>query len=163
MRPIARALHRAGRGLGLTVWQVRYRYRGWNADAMSPVSDTMCALAAVQARHGDVPIVLVGHSMGGRTALRVAGEQSVRGVVALAPWLPDGEPVDQLVDRQLLIAHGNLDRVTSPRSSQRYAERARAVANRVDYVTVRGDGHAMLARARLWHRLASEFTVRLIG
>lgn len=163
MRPISRALHRAGRERGLAVWQVRYRYRGWNGSEMSPVADSRWALTEIRARHGDVPVVLVGHSMGGRTALRIADDDSVRGVVALAPWLPQGEPVDQLEGLEVLIAHGNLDRVTSPRASERYAALARAIATRVDYVTVRGDGHAMLARARLWHRLTTAFTVRLIG
>jgi pimeloyl-ACP methyl ester carboxylesterase len=163
MRPFARSLHRAGRRSGLTVLLLRYRYRGWNGDEMSPVADTRWALDHVRARHGDVPIVLVGHSMGGRTALRVAGENSVRGVAALAPWLPDDEPVDQLAGRDLLVAHGTLDRVTSPRASQRYAERARGVAARVDYIEVRGDVHGMLLRAPTWHRLATRFALRLIG
>ncbi|WP_438949092.1 LLM class flavin-dependent oxidoreductase, partial [Streptomyces harbinensis] len=38
------------------------------------------------ARLGPVPVVLVGHSMGGRAALRAAGHPAVTGVVALAPW-----------------------------------------------------------------------------
>ena len=163
MRPIARSLHRAGRGIGLSVWLVRYRYRGWNGGEMSPVSDALWALRAVRARHDGAPVVLVGHSMGARTALRVAGEPNVRGVAALAPWLPDGEPVEQLADRQVLIAHGNLDRVTSPRASQRYADRARSVAAEVDYVTVRGDGHALVLRARTWSRLTTRFTLRAFG
>jgi len=36
---------------------------------------------------------LVGHSMGGRTALRCAADQAVVGVCALAPWIEPGEPV----------------------------------------------------------------------
>jgi pimeloyl-ACP methyl ester carboxylesterase len=163
MRPIARVLHRAGRGIGLSVWLVRYRYRGWNGKEMSPVADALFALRAIRARHGDVPVVLVGHSMGGRTALRVAGEPNVLGVAALAPWLPADEPVEQLAGRQVLIAHGSLDRVTSPRASQRYAERARAVAANVDYVAVRGETHAMLLRAYTWNRLATRFTLRVLG
>src|SRR5690348_3330225 len=91
MWPIARAVHRAGQGHGLAVWLVRYRYRGWNGEDMSPVPDVRWALDEVRRRHGEVPVVLAGHSMGGRTALRLAGDASVRGVVALAPWLPDGE------------------------------------------------------------------------
>jgi dienelactone hydrolase len=162
MRPIARALHRAGRSRGLAVALLRYRYRGWNGSEMSPVADALWALHDVRDRYGTVPVVLVGHSMGGRTAMRVAGDDSVRGVVALAPWLPDGEPVDQLAGREVLIAHGNLDRVTSPAASRRFAERAESVARRVDYVTVRGDAHAMLLRPGTWHRLATTFTVRLL-
>ena len=163
MRPIARSLHRAGRHVGLSVILLRYRYRGWNGEEMSPVADACWALDEARARHGNVPVVLVGHSMGGRTALRVAGHDSVRGVAALAPWLPDGEPVDQLADRQVLIAHGALDRVTSPRASRRFAERARGIASHVDYVAVPGDAHAMLLRAPRWHRLATGFVLRVIG
>jgi len=163
MRPFAGLLHRAGRDVGLTVILLRYRYRGWNGTEMSPVADAIWALDETRARHGDVPVVLVGHSMGGRTAMRVAGHDSVRGVAALAPWLPDGEPVDQLAGREVLIAHGTLDRVTSPRASRRFAERAGGVASRVDYVAVRGDAHAMLLRAPVWHRLARDFALRVIG
>jgi pimeloyl-ACP methyl ester carboxylesterase len=163
MRPFARSLHRAGRDAGLTVMLLRYRYRGWNGVEMSPVADAHWALDNARARYGDVPVVLVGHSMGGRTALRVAGDDSVHGVAALAPWLPDGEPVDQLAGRDVLIAHGVLDRVTSPRASRRYADHARGVVSRVDYVAVRGDGHAMLLRASVWHRLSTRFALRVIG
>src|SRR4051794_2983047 len=155
MRPFARALHRAGRRDGLSVLTLHYRYRGWNGEEMSPVADAQWALAEVRARYGAVPVVLVGHSMGGRTVLRVAGDESVRGVAALAPWLFDTEPVDQLSGRDVLIVHGSRDRVTSPRASQRYADRARATAARVDYVPLRGESHAMLLRARTWHRLAT--------
>jgi pimeloyl-ACP methyl ester carboxylesterase len=161
MRPIARALHRAGRSRGLAVALLRYRYRGWNGTEMSPVADALWALHDVRDRYGAVPVALIGHSMGGRTAIRVAGDESVRGVAALAPWLPDGEPVDQLAGREVLIAHGNFDRVTSPAASRRFAERAESVAERVDYVTVRGDAHAMLLRPVTWHRLATKFTLRL--
>ncbi|MDQ1703649.1 MAG: hypothetical protein QOF18_15 [Frankiaceae bacterium] len=163
MRPFARSLHRGGRKNGLAVWLVRYRYRGWNGAEMSPVVDAMWALDEVRRRHGDVPVVLVGHSMGGRTALRVAGDAAVRGVVALAPWLTDIEPVDQLAGRDLLVAHGDLDVVTSPRASRLYAERARAVARRVDYVCVRGDMHAMLVRWRTWHRITTRFALDALG
>lgn len=157
MRPFASALHRRGARRGLSVWTVRYRYRGWNGEEMSPVADARWALDEVRRRHGDVPVVLVGHSMGGRTALRVAGDDQVRGVAALAPWLLDTEPVDQLAGRRVLIAHGNLDAVTSPRASRRYADRAAQVSDDVTYVAVRGDLHAMLLRWPQWHRLATGF------
>lgn len=162
MSPIARALHRAGRADGLAVWLVRYRYRGWNGDEMSPVADTRWALDEIRRRHGGVPTVLAGHSMGGRTALRVADDESVRGVVALAPWLFDSEPVDQLAGRRILIVHGTRDRVTSPSASRRYAERARAVTNDVEYVAIRGETHAMLLRAHTWNRLTTRFVLDVV-
>jgi dienelactone hydrolase len=162
MRPFARGLHRRGRSAGVAVWLLRYRYRGWNGSEMSPVPDAHWALAEVRSRHGDVPVVLVGHSMGGRTALRVAGDPAVEGVVALAPWLLDTEPTEQLADRQVLIAHGDRDRVTSPELSRRYAERAATVTG-VRHVTVRGDAHAMLLRWPTWHRLATGFALDVLG
>jgi pimeloyl-ACP methyl ester carboxylesterase len=162
MRPFAAALHRTGARDGLAVWTVRYRYRGWNGAEMSPVADVSWALAEVRRRHGDVPVVLVGHSMGGRTALRVAGDANVRGVVALAPWLFDTEPVDQLRGRRVLIAHGNLDTVTSPQASRRYAERAAGVAAAVAYVPIAGDRHAMLFRWRTWQQLATGFALAVL-
>lgn len=57
-------------------------------------------------RFGATPVVMLGHSLGGRAAVRSAGAAGVRGVVALAPWLPEDEPVDQLAGRALAILHG---------------------------------------------------------
>jgi len=163
MAPVARALSRRGAAHGLAVWMVRYRYRGWNGEQMSPVADTRWALEEVRRRHGDVPVVLVGHSMGGRTAMRAADDASVRAVVGLAPWLPDGEPVEPVRDRVVLIAHGNADTVTSPRSARRFARRAESVANEVGFVTVCGDMHAMVFRWRTWHRLTVQFVLGVLA
>ena len=159
MRPFVAALRRQGAPYGLAVGMVRYRYRGWNGEQMSPVADTRWALDDVRRRHGDVGVVLVGHSMGGRTALRVADDVSVRGVAALAPWLPRDEPVAQLAGRDILIAHGDIDRVTSARASRRYADQAKDVARSVEYVSVRGDVHGMLFRFAKWHRLTTRFAL----
>jgi dienelactone hydrolase len=159
MRPFAAALHRAGRDAGLAVWLVRYRYRGWNGPQASPLPDIGWALDEARRRHGDVPVVLLGHSMGGRAALRMGGDRSVRAVLALAPWLPEGEPVGQLAGRRVLIAHGSLDRVTSPRASGAFARRAAAAGAEVTWVEVRGDTHAMLLRYPTWQRLAVRFAL----
>lgn len=159
MRPFAHGLQRAGQEAGLAAWTLHYTYRGWNGEQASPLADIGWALGEVRRRHGGVPVVLLGHSMGGRAALRAAGDPSVRGVAAFAPWLPAGEPVGQLAGRRILIAHGSLDRVTSPRASRAYAHRARAVARDVTWVAVRGETHALLARYRTWQRLAIRFTL----
>jgi predicted esterase len=159
MRPFARGLHRAGRGLGLAAWVVRYRYRGWNGEQASPLPDIGWALDEVRRRHGGVPVALLGHSMGGRAALRMGGDRSVRAVAAFAPWLPDGEPSGQLAGRRVLIAHGSWDRVTSPRASGRYARVARAAGAQVTWHEVGCDTHAMLLRYRTWQRLAIGFTL----
>ncbi|HEY5033340.1 MAG TPA: alpha/beta fold hydrolase [Actinomycetes bacterium] len=156
MIPFARSLHVAGADDGLAVWTVRYRYRGWNGDEASPVEDVRWALDEVRSRHGDVPVALVGHSMGGRTAIRVAGDASVRTVVALAPWLPPDEPYEGLRGRSVLILHGSQDRTTDPAASLALAERAAPLAS-VRRVEIRGDGHPMLRRAALWQGLTSYF------
>ena len=163
MRPFARALHHAGAARGVEVWTVRYRVRGWNGTEMSPVADARWVLGEVQSRHGAVPIVLVGHSMGGRTAVRIADTEAVAGVVALAPWLPDAEPVEPLAGKRLFVMHGSLDKVTSPRASRRFADRAREVAAQVDYVSMRGDTHAMLLRAAAWHRVSTAAAMAMLG
>jgi pimeloyl-ACP methyl ester carboxylesterase len=163
MRPFARHLHRHGRRRGLAVWTVRYRYRGWNGAERSPVVDVEWALDEVRRRHGDVPVVLVGHSMGGRASLAVGGDRSVRGICALAPWTERDDPVDQLVEATVLIVHGSLDTVTSPRASLRYARRAAAGASRVGYISLRGEMHAMVFRWSTWHRLATGFTLGVLG
>jgi pimeloyl-ACP methyl ester carboxylesterase len=163
MRPFAALLHRRGQPHGLAVWTVRYRYRGWNGVERSPVMDVQWALDEVRRRHGEIPVVLLGHSMGGRVALAAGGDPLIRGVCALAPWTESSDSVAQLAGSTLLIAHGNLDRMTSPRASKDYAMRAAQVAARVGYVVVRGDLHAMVFRWRAWHRLAVGFTLGSLG
>lgn len=163
MRPFASFLHQRGRKHGLAVWTVRYRYRGWNGAERSPVADVEWALDEVRRRHGDVPVTLVGHSMGGRTALAVGGDPSVRGICALAPWTERDDPVAQLAGSTVLIVHGNLDMVTSPAGSRQYARRVAQVAARVGYIVIRGDMHAMLFRWRTWHRLAADFSFGVLG
>jgi len=157
--PFARSLHRAGAADGLVVARLRYRVRGWNGTAQSSVSDARWALDVLSKRFPGVPVGLVGHSLGGRTALRVADQEAVASVAALAPWLPSGEPVVALAGRQVLIVHGTGDRTTSPDESAAWAARARRVADQVSYVSVRGERHAMLRRPRLWHGLATGFTI----
>lgn len=163
MRPFASALQRRGGRLGLAVSSLGYRYRGWNGEEASPVADARWAIAELRDRHGDVPVVLIGHSMGGRAALRVADEPHVCGVIALAPWTTAADSVTQLVGRRTLIAHGNLDFVTSPRASHRYAARARDAGADVTYRVVHGDNHAMLLRAATWHRLTARTALDFVG
>jgi pimeloyl-ACP methyl ester carboxylesterase len=156
MVPIARAIRHALRGTGVVVWRPRFRVRGWNGEQASPVPDLHAVLDQIRARFGDIPVVLVGHSMGGRAALRAAGHPAVTAVAALAPWLPPGEPVEQLASRRILLAHGTADRITRPADTWLYAERAGLVTE-VTAIEVRGGDHALLRRAHLWHRIAEDF------
>ena len=156
MIPVAAAVRQALAGSGAVVLRPRFRIRGWNGALASPVPDLEQTLDDIRASYGPVPIVLVGHSMGARAAARAAGHPAVAAVAGLAPWLPPGEPVDQLAGRPVLLAHGTADRITSPADTWAYVERARAVTQ-VAAVEVRGGDHPMVRRARLWHAIAAEF------
>lgn len=163
MVPIARAIGNALSDAEIRVLRPRFTVRGWNEDAASPVGDLVAVLDGIRARYGStVPVTLVGHSMGARAALRAAGHPSVRAVAALAPWVPPGEPVAQLSGRRVLLAHGDRDKITRPRDTWAFAERARAVTQ-VTAIEVSADGHAMLRRAALWHALAAEFARASFG
>jgi alpha-beta hydrolase superfamily lysophospholipase len=163
MIPLARAIHRATARDGVAVWFLRYRVRGWNGAAQSPVADARWALEEAGRRHGDVPVVAVGHSMGGRTALRVAGGRSVVGVVALAPWLPPGEPAGEVRGRRVLLVHGTADTWTDPQGSRDFAARARSLARDLSLVEIPGAGHFMLRRLRRWHGLTVTFTRHVLA
>ena len=157
MSALARAL---GPGLGLPILTLRNRYRGWNdkdgARTPSPVRDALWALETIEQRLGPTPVILVGHSLGGRTAVRVAHYPTVRAVAALAPWLPLGEPADPLNGRRVIIAHGLRDKVTDPEHSVAFAERASTVADTV-WLKLVDDGHALLRAPATWNGLVRDF------
>ena len=143
------------------VARLQYRVRGWNGDGAGTLADVDHALAELAERFGHAPVVLLGHSMGGRAAVRAAGAANVRGVVALAPWLPEGEPVDQLAGRSLAILHGTRDMTTSGALSARFAERSTGVTIETACLRVPRSGHGMVLRSGLWHRLATEFVAAI--
>jgi pimeloyl-ACP methyl ester carboxylesterase len=162
MIPVAVAVGQALRGRGVLVRRPRFRVRGWNGAQASPVQDLSDLLDDLRDGIGPVPVVLVGHSMGARAALRAAGHPSVAAVAGLAPWLPPGEPVDQLAGRRILLAHGTADVVTTAAETWAYAERARALTT-VAEIEVRGGDHPMIRRASLWHALAATFACVSLG
>ena len=162
MRPFAAEIARRGGRGGIAAFLLRDRVRGWNGEAADPVTDALWALERIELRYGPIPVVLLGHSMGGRAALRTAGHPRVTGVVALAPWVPEGEPIEQLDGRTVLIVHGNADRVTDPELSRSFAQRARADGVDVEYREIPRGDHAMLRSARQWHALAADFAVRCL-
>ncbi|MGK4579335.1 alpha/beta fold hydrolase [Kitasatospora sp. HPMI-4] len=163
MTGFVRAVARATAGEGVAVGVVRYRHRGWNGERADAARDTEAALHDLAEELGPVPTVLVGHSMGGRAALRAAGHPCVTGVVALAPWCPADDPHEQLKGRQLLTLHGDRDRITDPADTRRFAARARTAGARVAGYTVHGSGHALLRRASDWHRATAGLTGALLG
>jgi dienelactone hydrolase len=158
MRMIARAVAPRLAAHGIAVHTMCFRYQGWNGDERAPVPDVQWAAARLAERYGGVPLVLGGHSLGGRAVVNAADAPGVVGVLGLAPWLPADEPIAQLAGRRLLLAHGTRDRVTSPRSSYEYAERARAEGHDVARIVLPGSGHTLLSRARDWNRLVLAFS-----
>ncbi|MEW2175449.1 alpha/beta family hydrolase [Streptomyces sp. NPDC005406] len=161
MRPFARGLRGALPG-DVLVRAVRYGHRGWNGDRADPVHDAVRALDELRRTAGEIPVVLLGHSMGGRAALAAAGHPLVRGVVGLAPWCPRSDPVERLAGRDVVLVHGTRDRVTDPADSRALTERARKGGARTCLVTVPGGDHAMLRSAAGWHRLTTALVAGLL-
>lgn len=146
---------------GIGVWLASYRVIGWNDGhpdhpVPSPVPDIRWALGELAHRHPGLPVVTVGHSMGGRTAVATADEPNVAGVVALAPWLPEGEPVDPLTGRAFAAAHGSKDTITDPAETRAFTDRARAVASSAEFQDMGPVGHYLLRRLRAWNGFAVE-------
>ena len=162
MTHITGRANRAGAG----VWLLRYGVRGWNGRAAggpSPVPDARWALDQVRRELGDLPVVLLGHSMGARTAVAVADDPSVTGVVALAPWLPPDEPNRTLAGKHLAAAHGRADRITSARATQEFVRRAAAVAASAEFHDMGHVGHYMFRDIPAWNRFAVERALRFVG
>ena len=172
--PFGRSVVRAGGGR-IALARLRYAVRGWNGERESPLADARWALDRIAERFGHLPIGLVGHSMGGRVALRVADHGGVfggtergvhnwgvRSVAALAPWLPDGEPTPLLGDRSLLLAHGTADRITDPAKTTELAEKLAAEGAEVELVKYAGARHSMLFPARPWHDMVARFMMRTL-
>ena len=148
------------------VYLLRHGVRGWNAEDSepSPVNDARWALARITAAHPEARIALLGHSMGGRTAMAVASTPRVVGVCALAPWLPAGEPLPKPdPSRRFVIAHGTADRTTSPVESLDFARRLRDRGDQVAYVEQPGGRHALVDEFWDWHRFAVRTSLGLVG
>lgn len=160
---VARAVRGQASRRDVAVWLLRYQARGWNSGPgrePAPVRDARWALEQVRAAHPGAPVVLLGHSMGGRTANYAADDPDVVGVVALAPWLPPGEPVGS---KPLLVLHGTVDRWTSPEASRLHTERVRAASGQAAWFPVPGAAHSMVTSLSRWHAFARDCSLGLLG
>ncbi|MFG2621887.1 alpha/beta fold hydrolase [Streptomyces sp. NPDC048507] len=163
MRPFAGALVRETFDDDVLIAHVRYRHRGWNGAHAHPVADVQQALEELRALTGPVPVVLLGHSMGGRAALRAAADPLVEGVVALAPWWPDTEPTGHLRGRAVIALHDEADRVTSAADTWACLTRARESGALAAGVRMPRGGHSMIRGARRWHRVTAEAVGAILG
>ena len=155
MVPLARRIARDGRGR-LAVLRLLNSHRGWDT-THTPVDDVAWAIGQVREQYGDVPIALVGHSLGGRAALMAGGLDGVRAVVALNPWVYATDRSD-LGGRRVLVVHGTDDRVADPERARTVAEAIAATAD-VTFVAIDGGKHAMLRHGATFERTATEFVL----
>ena len=163
MRAIERFVRHEAGPRGITTQLLRYRVAGWNGDQADAYLDTRWAVERIQEEHGDgIPVVLVGHSMGGRAVLRAGGAPQVAAVCALAPWTPPGEPVRHLRERTVVVLHGRGDRWVPPALSADFAARAQAAGARVARFTIAG-GHSMMRGAPRWHAFVRDVVLGATG
>ena len=160
---LARTLGASLHADGIALWVLRYRTVGWNGDGTDKVEDARWALDRIRLVLPGLPVVLVGHSMGGRVALQLSGEPDVVGIAALAPWI-DSDTRQPPPRVAVLLAHGSSDRVTDPRRTDVLAKRYTDRGVDLRYVEVEGGTHSMLRAASRWHDLVADFvTDVLIG
>ncbi|MDQ3484988.1 MAG: alpha/beta hydrolase, partial [Actinomycetota bacterium] len=65
--------------------------------------------------------------------------------------------------QRLVVAHGLMDRWTSPRGSLRWAERARTAGVRIARFELPMVGHFMLGSGREWNALVRRASLGLLG
>jgi dienelactone hydrolase len=135
--------------------EVRYRIKSWRRLDLC-VEDGRAAVASLAPRR----TLMLGFSMGGTVAVRVAAHPSVSGVVGLAPWLDERVDLTPMRGKRLAILHGSLDGPLPgiPGVTSRHSRRAyeRALADGVDasYTLIRGGLHGTAVRARSGRLLA---------
>ena len=160
MVPFASTLTRRS-GDDLVVLRLKNRVRGWNGTRQDPVQDARWALDRIRRALPGVPVVVVGHSMGGRVALHLSAEPDVVGVAALAPWV-ESDVRQPRRGVAVLLMHGSDDHVTDPRRTEVLARRYADTGVDLRYVTVEGGTHTMLKHAALWHDTVADFVTDVL-
>jgi len=92
--------------------------------------------------------------MGARTAVAVADDPIVTGVVALAPWLTASDPIRTLSGKHLAAAHGSSDKITSARATEEFVRRAGSVAASTEFQDMGRVGHYMFRHIAAWNDFA---------
>jgi dienelactone hydrolase len=171
--PVARAIARSMPDAA--VYRLRNSVRGWNGDGAVVLGDARWAVSSIASAHPGVPVVVVGHSLGGRVAVHLAREGGrtevggraevgaqvggggpVVGAVGLAPWLEPNDPVSGLHGVPVSVIQGTRDRTIPTRSTQAWLSRAADAGGLVQRAVVERGEHTMLRRYRQWHRLCVE-------
>ena len=160
MAPFASTITRRS-GDDLAVLRLKNRVRGWNGTRQDPVQDARWALDRIRHVLPGTPVVVVGHSMGGRVALHLGAEPDVVGVAALAPWIESDVPQPR-PGVAVLLMHGSRDHVTDPRRTDVLARRYADSGVDLRHVKVEGGTHTMLKDAALWHRTVADFVTDVL-
>lgn len=160
LTPVARSVARSVPGAA--VYRLRNSVRGWNGDGAAVLADARWAVSVIADRHPGGPVVVVGHSLGGRVAAHLAADGSVGGAVLLAPWLKPDDPVARLRGVPIAVVQGTRDRTIPTASTEPWLARAAAAGASLDRATVEGGDHTMLRGYRRWHRLTVAGVVRAL-
>jgi alpha-beta hydrolase superfamily lysophospholipase len=151
---LARAVAWRQRGK-VQVYMLRNRVRGWNDG--DPVEDAQWAIREVKELRPGAPVVLVGHSMGARAALRTAAiSEEVVGVVALSTWIERGDAPDlRRITAPVHLFHGSADRVTAPQSSTFVERTVTSAGGTATAEMVEGGNHSLTSPWVAWTRLVT--------
>ncbi len=151
--PVARSISRRVRGAA--VYRLRFSHYGWNDTGSYSLADARWALGVLRGRYPGRPLVLVGHSLGARVSLRLGGDPGVAGLVALTPWAPDTDPVEQLADRTVMVGQGSADTVCPEPHNRLLFDRAEAAGAHIRRTLFTGLGHGMIKKFWVWHAFAA--------
>ncbi len=146
----------------IAIVHLRHTQTGWNGGERTTVGQARMLLAELARREPTLPVGLLGHSLGGRTALAAAGYAHVTTVAALAPWVTPHDDVAHLIDRDVLIVQGDRDRMCPKPETDAFVERLREAGGHPRYEVLEGSGHSMYRRAGEWHDIAASHLVRTL-
>lgn len=146
---------------GAVIGLLRYRVRGWNGSAADLARDVQQVIDAASEQFER--ILLIGHSMGGRAVLRASCHPRVHGVLALAPWLPAGEPVLEPCEATVVIATGTNDETTPVVAARDFVERSRKAGSQCAYFEIPGAGHRLLTHAHVVDQLVRSSVAHALG
>lgn len=153
---------RARFGSRVRVVQAQYRVYGWNGEQASPMLHARAALDALAADNPGAPIVVVGHSMGGRIAAQLGDDRRVIGIVALAPWWQFADWRRIHGGAKVLAIHGSADTTTYAARTRKGVEELTERGVDAEYIDVPGGGHAMLDHIGLWQSAPIRFVNELL-
>lgn len=146
---------------GSAVGLLRYRVCGWNGASADPARDVQRVIDAAPQQFER--ILLIGHSMGGRAVLRASAHPRVRGVLALAPWVPADEPGVRPSHTPVVIATGTNDDTTPVGMARHFVRRSREGGSQLAYFEIPGAGHRLLRHANVVDRLIRSFVTHSLG